>query len=221
MSAAEAVEPETPVEPEPVEDETPADEPDEPETDTPDDPDAADDDAPSVEAQLAQLREIDKKLEKERALHEKRLAALHGDAWAEHVMCPLCVGDGFLTPYGPGELPAEQLDAMDALAGRYTPPEYVTDSDYERCSHCEGWGRTVTGAQNPENLTKLCDKCSGNGFTKKLYVPPPVAVLPIPGSPEAVNAQAPVSYGANGAADKWGRPPGHVHYGIEPQYVTA
>lgn len=221
MSAAEAVEPEVPVDDEPVEPDTPGDEPDNDDPDAPDDPAAAETDTPSVEAQLAQFRENEKKLEKERALHEKRLAALHGDAWENHVMCPLCIGDGFLLPYGPGELPSEQLDAMDALSGRYTPPEYVEDSDYECCDHCAGQGRTITGAKNPENLTKLCDKCSGNGFTKKLFVPQPVAVLPTPGSPAAVNAGTPVSYGSNGAADQWGRPAGHVHYGIEPQFVTA
>lgn len=221
MSAAETADTEPVETEEPVEDDETTENPVEDDEQTEDDEPDAVVDTPSVEAQLAQYRELEKKLEKERALHEKRLSALHGDAWAEHVMCPLCIGDGFLTPYVPGELPFERLDAMDALAGRFTPPEYVTDSDYQRCEHCEGWGKTITGAQNPENLTKLCDKCSGNGFTKTLYVPAPVAVLPVPGSPAVVNAQTPVSYGANGAADQWGRPPGHVHYGIEPQFVTA
>jgi hypothetical protein len=136
-------------------------------------------------------------------------------------MCPLCIGDGFLTPYGPGELPSEQLDAMDALAGRYTPPDYIVDDTYTMCDKCDGQGRNVTGSKVPEHLTKICDDCQGNGYKKKLYVPAPVAQLPVPGSAAAINAGTPVNYGGNGAADQWGRPPGHVHYGIEPQFVTA
>lgn len=169
----------------------------------------------------ARHRMIDKALEKEHKRHERTLSALYAEEWESRVMCPLCIGEGFVLPYRPGELPAEQLDAMDALSGRYSPPEYVEDSDYEGCSHCDGQGHTITGSKNPEHVTKLCDKCSGNGFVRKApsYAPVTPIHAQVPETPQA--PQAPVSYGATGNPDQWGRPPGHVHYGIEPQFVTA
>lgn len=182
---------------------------------------APDDFSLTTEEEATRLRLLDKSLEKENARHERSLKALHAEAWDAYVMCPLCIGEGFLLPYGPGELPGEQLDAMDALSGRYTPPEYVVDDAYVMCDKCEGQGRNITGSKVPEHMTKLCDDCQGNGFKKKLYVPAPVAVLPPANSAAAINAQTAVNYGGNGAADQWGRPPGHVHYGIEPQFVTA
>lgn len=221
MSTAEAVDPETPVEPEPGDPDETTPEP-EPEPETPvvdDDPDQ--DEGAAQRDQIAVAAEMDKKLEKEAKLHEKRLGDIYGDQWEHRVMCPLCIGEGFMLPYGPGELPAEQLEAMDALSGRYTPPEYVEDSKYTMCEHCAGQGRTITGSKNPEHVTKLCDDCGGNGFKAKLYVPTPIATLPAPGSPEALNAGTPPNYGGTGPADQWGRPAGHVHYGIEPQFVTA
>lgn len=175
----------------------------------------------NTEEEATRLRLLDKSLEKENARHERSLEALHADAWEAYCMCPLCIGEGFLLPYGPGELPGEQLDAIDALAGRYAAPEYIVDDSYVMCDKCDGQGRNVTGSKVPEHLTKLCDDCQGNGFKKKLYVPAPVTQLPVPGSAGAINAQPPVTYGAPGAADQWGRPQGHAHYGIEPQFVTA
>jgi hypothetical protein len=163
----------------------------------------------------------EKALDREAKLHEKRLSGIYGDeAFAHFTMCPLCE-DGFLTPRAPGQLPEEQLAAIDALAGKYAPPEYIEDADYEKCAHCAGHGHTLTGAVNPEHLTKLCDKCGGNGFVNKA-APQGSGVVyqwPAPETPPA--APEPVNYGAPGTPDNWGRPPGHPHYGIEPQYVTG
>lgn len=175
----------------------------------------------TVEEEAMRAKMIDKGLEKEHARHERALKALYGELWEERVMCPLCIGEGFLMPWQPGELPPEQIEAIDALSGRFASPTYVEDTDYTMCDHCAGQGHTLTGSKNPEHITKLCDKCVGNGFVKAtpqfVLVPP----IPLPGSPDALNAQAPVSYGAPGVPDAWGRPVGHVHYGIEPQFVTG
>ena len=205
---------ETETETEPEEDEE--GEPEEDEEGEPE-PVAAEADPDEVQRLLA----IEKALERENKRHEKSLSTLYAEQWEHYVMCPLCIGEGFLRPWPVGELPGEQLDAMDVLSGRFTPPEYVEDADYQRCDHCDGWGKTITGAQDPGHLTKLCDKCSGNGFKARspsfVVVPP----TPLPGAPDAMNAQPAVNYGASGPADAWGRPAGHVHYGIEPQFVTA
>lgn len=217
--AVEQEETEAPTEPEPS-DPDPEPEPKE----APEPGDKPETDAPPEElgpSDEQRQRMIDKGLERENKRHERALSALYGDEWDSLVTCPLCVGDGFFHPWQPGELPEEQLQAIDALSGRHAPPEYIEDTDYEKCDHCDGHGHTITGSQNPEHITKLCDKCAGNGYVKKspsLVVPLP-APAPIPG---VVPATEPVpNYGATGPDDAWGRPAGHAHYGLDPRYVTG
>lgn len=163
----------------------------------------------------------DKALERENKRHEKTLGNLYGEEWDNLSLCPLCMGEGFTLPHAPGDLPEEVLQAMDALSGRYAPPEYVEDTDYERCDHCQGHGRTITGSQNPEHVTKLCDKCQGNGFVRKQATNGNVAQFPVPTLDAPAPVGPPPTYGSPEPDDQWGRPAGHAHYGLDPRYVTG
>ena len=155
-------------------------------------------------------------LDREARRHEKALEKAYGPEWDSRVMCPLCEAEGFLTGWQAGAMPDEQWNAVYALAGQYKPPELIEDSSYQRCEHCDGWGETLSGAQRDDKRTKLCDVCSGNGYVAR---PPQLPKIDMAQWSTPAPAQPAPTFNMNGTPDRWGRPEGHPHYGMDPALV--
>ena len=162
------------------------------------------------------LAELTKGLDRESRRHEKALEKLHGADWDAYGLCPLCIGDGFLLPHPAGSLPAEQWEAIRALAGQLIPPDYQTAKDVDVCQDCQGWGRVITGSKAEGHETKLCSTCSGNGYTPKGTQYAPVS---IPSAPSFPGMTAPLNGNENLPKDEWGRPAGHPRFGISPEHT--
>jgi rubrerythrin len=175
---------------------------------------------PELSAEAAMAR--DKAAEREHKRHENALAKIHGEQeWQLYSLCPLCVGDGYLTPWPQGEMVPEQFEAITAFAGRTEPVEYKESSFHQRCEECDGRGHTISGAQPPLDPLKLCDACNGNGYTQKTPQLPTPAPVTIPATANGQGVPIIPSYGSPGPADEWGRPSGHAHYGIPPAAVIG
>lgn len=200
-----------------VEDVPPAE--DEPEEDVPfEEPLTAPEQAAKDEAAAMAL---DRKLTSEDKRHQTALGKAFGEEWPQHVRCALCDGIGFLDPNLAGGLTHDQWGQVLETAIAMTVVPYIEDTNYETCPHCDGRGKTLSGAKPPLDPTKLCDVCSGNGFIQKAPRVPqyvaPVTTAPTNGQIEYTIP----SYGSSAADDQWGRPAGHAHYGIPPAAVVG
>lgn len=203
---AARVEAEQPEEPEQGEDEPEQDE-EQPEPEPEEDPGS------ELAAQLH-----DKALTREHTRHENALAKLYGDAWVGYTMCPLCIGEGFMLPYNAGEVVQEQWEAIMALSGRAPADDFIQDSEFERCDHCDGHGQTITGAALDATPIKMCGRCNGLGYRQKAPQLPTI-IYPAPAAaPAPPNPLTDFTPGL-GAPDQWQRRPGHPHYGIAPDMV--
>jgi len=217
-------------------DETPGLEPDEPATEP--ETETTEHEARVTEAeQKIDLAEREKKLRQEDGRHENALKRIYGDEFAEHAYCPLCLGQGFLTPIPAGGQPDEVWDAIVALSGRTPAATYEHPGELVTCDRCRGHGQVATGALNEHNAVIPCQRCDGRGYFNtedpvhrgRLGLAPP-APAPAP-LPTFAPYQPPASV-ANGAsldppagwyaagkigADPWDRWPGHPRYGIDPE----
>ena len=200
-----------PVEGDPIE----AD-PGEPEGDpAPDQPEQPPAPAEPTQAQVEAIwANLGRHAEKHRAEVEKRSK----DMWPHLAPCPLCLPDapGFLFPE-PGYLgdPGRQM-AVRQLLGIEDEPEYESDEQAEVCSRCKGRGKLRTGSLVPEQITRVCPDCSGQGWKAHVVAPAtPQVFTPAPPAP------VPQPYtGGNGVAfDAWQRPAGHPHFGRPPAEV--
>lgn len=185
---------------------------------TSDEPEQAE---PSPAADQAALEAQDKALTAEDGRHNKALGKIYGDEWPEHVRCALCDGIGFLHPELASGLTNEQWAQVVGAAIAMTQRPYIEDANYERCQHCDGWGQTLSGAQDPEHYTKLCDVCSGNGYIQRAPRLPQLAPVPqTTGGNGTVDLTFP-TYGSPAVDDAWGRPGGHPHYGVPPAAIQG
>ena len=197
-----------------------------------DEPEAA---APAPTVDIA---EREKKLRSEDTRHENALKKIHGDDFAEHAFCPLCLGQGFLTPMGAGDMPDEIWEAVKALAGKMEGGEYEHPVELVQCERCNGYGQVATGAKNEHNAVIPCEPCQSRGYfnlkdpvhrgrlglaPEQAQAAPPPAVFPtfnLPQPPQPAGEQPPVGWVDSGKpnADTWGRWPGHARYGNDPSF---
>ena len=185
----------------------------------PDDEDPEDEPAPAATAEpssLAVVGELNKKYAAETKRHENALAKLHPDDWDQFAMCPLCIGDGFLTPIPEGTIVPELWEAIKALAGKLEDGKFPLASYTEPCQTCDGWGMVRTGAKNDNQRALPCKACNGMGWRDKPGEPPALSVVPTGGTaPGGYTPPAPVSP----VHDAWGRPAGHERFGIDIQFT--
>lgn len=179
-------------------------------------------------------KEKDKKLTSETTRHENALAKIHGDAWVDYNMCPLCIGDGFILPTPAGAMPDPQWEVIQAYAGKIGDRPLKTASWTRVCDDCEGWGVVLTGGRSEHQIEVICKRCEGRGWfdtdteaqAQRLGTNlPPAPVYPIFHQPDAqvTHNQTPLDQPPDGwhtgpkhGADSWGRWPGHSRYGIDP-----
>ena len=152
----------------------------------------------------------------------RRVENLFGEDFEALTGCPLCPDNlpGFIIPEALS--PELRKQVIDYLQGQ-DAPEMTQEPGIEACDVCNGWGEALTGSKVPGKQTKLCSKCSGNGWTTNqdrqqweqnavlrgqaaLAVVPPVTF-----SPATITLPQ---------TDQWGRPQGSPFYGHDPQYMT-
>jgi hypothetical protein len=175
----------------------------------------------------------DKRFTTEAKRHENALAKLHPDDWDTFAMCPLCIGDGFLTPIAPGEMPDQIWEAVTVLSGRVQTGELQTAPYAEVCETCAGYGMVLTGARNETNASLPCRTCAGYGWldlgqpqtpgqiipNAKKVPPAPAALVSVPGYAQPPREPYPDSGiefqpFIGGANDPYGRPAGHPRWGM-------
>jgi len=163
-----------------------------------------------------EIEALNRKLEAEAVRHSKRVAEIMGDDFQLLIPSPVDWTPGFLFNV-PGMLPEpEQVAALDAILGRAGLEDFVPAEDVEPCEKCNALGRTLTGSRVEGQQTKPCAKCSGSGFQTKI-----APLAPVPPIDYNVNASSAGVIVPNQpiAADRYGRPYGHPHYGLEPANV--
>jgi hypothetical protein len=155
-------------------------------------------------------------LEKQAAKHAAAVEKIMGDDFAMLVPSPVDWTPGFIFNV-PGMQPMpEQVAALHAILGEAPPAEYPDDPGREACADCQGSGKLKTGSRVPNEEALSCRFCNGHGWVGEGNMRvAPLQLVPPPqpnngGSPEPNTLQV---------ADRWGRPVGHPHYGLEPAYV--
>lgn len=195
---------------------------------------------PDEPSSLELVQEMAKKIGAEAKRHENALAKLRPDDWDQHVMCPLCIGDGYLLPIPPGKQPDEIWEAIRALSGRVDSGALKPAPFAELCEVCGGTGQVDTGASSNTMPTPACRECAGYGWldldppslghppapnAKKL---PPVGgthtgqLYPVPAPaepwPDHHLSFIPVP---GGVPDPWNRPAGHPRWGSDTTEAGA
>lgn len=183
------------------------------------DPDAEPDAAAQAEPTPRTQKEIEavqRALEKQADRHTKRVREIMGDDFAMLVPSPVDWTPGFIFNV-PGMLPDdEQVAAFDAILGRGAHADLREAEDAEGCDKCNALGEVLTGSRKPGQETKPCSACTGTGWKVKAAPLAPVAPMP---TPQTYNPPQPTGTGHTFGADQWGRPVGHLHYGIPPAQV--
>ncbi len=128
------------------------------ETETKTDGETAPEPEPEPESEPADEASAEAQLEALSAYmdaHEAAMAGMFGDDWASMRACATCNGFGF-TP----------VDGIQA------------HPETERCAACAGHGVLLSGSQNEAHVAVACEKCGGQGYTRKLPpTPDPVTNL--------------------------------------------
>jgi hypothetical protein len=189
----------------------------------PEDGDGGAADSPGDEAappprSQAEIDALTKKLEAEAARHEKRVAEIMGDDFALLVPSPVDWTPGYIFNVPEMHPQPEQVAALHALLGGAQPVELRPATDAEACEACNALGEVLTGSRKPGQETKPCVACGGTGWKPKSAPLAPVQVFPAGGNG---NDAQPVQPNTLQVADRWGRPVGHPHYGLEPAFVGA
>lgn len=164
-----------------------------------------------------EIRKAERAIEAER----KKLAGILGDAYVAHD-CPLCSALGFLPelpPVGTQLLVNEGEAGIEFLAmPPQATPDYVAAKDKGPCDWCNAEGFVTTGSRNPNAAVMPCSKCQGNGWVMVAVEAPPPAPSPV------VTMQPPNGnpvYVPTIGPDAWGRPEGHVHWGVPPANIQG
>lgn len=166
----------------------------------------------------ARLKKISSQMYGEDKRHEKRYAEILGDDFGMYAPCPLCQLAGFAFTYPPGSMPEEQRAAVAVVLGESGVSEYQAAPWAEQCSTCQGLGEVLSGSQTINGRLIVCKVCNGAGWVDKREPVAPLAAVPSYGTGQTPQPVYPVS---PDGPDRWERPPGHVHYGIPPMYVTG
>jgi len=130
--------------------------------------------------------------------------------------CPLCTFPGLAIPRAEHEVTSDVVARVLALIGRNVEPEYKPSQAYIRCEACDGWGDVLTGAQKDVSRTAMCVQCGGKGYVNNVQ---PIIQTPAPAAPNFPGAGLAYTPLPNGTPDAWNRPPGHVHWGLDPSTV--
>ena len=177
--------------------------------------DAAAASAPAPRSQ-DEIEKLTEKLAREADRHAKRVQEIMGEDFALLVPSPVDWTPGFIFNVPEMHPFPEQIDALLALVGRQTEDDLLDADDAEACDKCNARGITKTGSRVDGQRTKPCGKCNGNGWVTK-FTPVVVQTGYSNGSP--ATGSAVISPETFAVTDRWGRPNGHPHFGLDPVTV--
>jgi hypothetical protein len=183
------------------------------ETEPPPEPEPAGDPLPNIGPD--ELRRAELAITAQR----KKLAGILGDDYVQHD-CPLCAALGFLPELPDAGTRLEFFEGENglelALAEAPVDPAFVQAKDKAPCDWCDALGFVLSGSQNPNARVVPCSKCSGNGWVTVAADASPGLV---PASSQNVPPAAAPGPPAGIGPDAWGRPEGHVHWGVPPSSI--
>lgn len=162
-----------------------------------------------------------RKAERARSDQQKRLARILGAEYVAHE-CLFCTGLGFTPELPPVGATFHIVQGADGPTFEVQGPTddipLLTAPDKTMCDECDGYGEVLTGSKAPHGMVAPCSKCAGNGWIMVARESPVVLDF----SPALASPVAGVAVqGSNGAPDAWGRPAGHVHWGVPPASVPG
>lgn len=178
----------------------------------------ADAEAPAAPRSQAEIDALTRKLEAEAQRHEKRLREIMGEDFALLVANPTDWTPGYIFNVPEMHPTPEAVAALDALIGRASQFDLQEATDAQACEACNALGEVLTGSRKPGQETKPCSQCNGTGWKVKLEMPSPLATV-AQIQPNATTV--PAAPNQFQVADRWGRPAGHPHYGLEPASISA
>lgn len=173
--------------------------------------------APPAPRTQKEIEAIQRALEKEAERHDKRVREIMGDDYAMLVPSPVDWTPGYIFNVEGMRPDDEALAVLDAIIGREAGADFLPAEDAQPCEKCGALGRTLTGSRVQGQETKPCSTCSGSGWVPKLALPQVPAPAMVYGNGNTGNPVAPNQVAV---ADRWGRPSGHPHYGLEPALVS-
>jgi pyruvate/2-oxoglutarate dehydrogenase complex dihydrolipoamide acyltransferase (E2) component len=176
---------------------------------------------PAPEPPASQMTEQEaerefKKLEKLAETYLPKALALTEKLGIPAQACPLCTFPGLAIPRSENEVTSDVEAAVLGMIGREPQPKLRRSEAYQRCPECDGWGEVDTDAQKAISRAAVCPNplCGGKGYvTVSLDRRPATSANGYPG------AEIPHTPLPQGIPDAWGRPAGHVHWGIDPAAV--
>lgn len=172
----------------------------------------------SEEDMQARLKKISSQMDGEDKRHEKRYREILGDDFGMYAPCPLCQLAGYAFTWPPGTMGEEQRAAVAIVLGESGATEYQPAPWAEKCTACDGLGEVLSGALTQHGRLITCRACESRGWVEKREPVVPLVSVPQLGAPQTPQPVYPIS---NDGPDRWDRPPGHPHYGIEPKYVVG
>ena len=189
----------------------------------PEDGDGGAADSPGDEAappprSQAEIDALTKKLEAEAARHEKRVAEIMGEDFALLVPSPVDWTPGYIFNVPEMHPQPEQVAALHALLGGVAPVDFPDDPGRTTCDMCLGTTKLKTGSLDPIEAALPCRFCQGHGWTGEGN--PKIEPVHIASVTHLVQGDPPQPNTLQ-VADRWGRPVGHPHYGLEPAFVGA
>lgn len=98
--------------------------------------------------------------------------------------------------------------------------QFAVDPDKQRCGKCNGYGQLRSGSLTEAALV-TCMECTGNGWVAVYHPPPPAQGSPQFGVQQVPPGYIPATSEAQAVRDQWGRPLGHVHFGMDPASIGA
>lgn len=172
-------------------------------------------------------KEIEKRLEKldaEAQRHSKRVAEIMGDDFGMLLPSPLDWTPGFVFRPDVAPLDPAAYQATMAYLGGPGAADYKDDPERAQCDLCGGLGKLKTGSLVENQDALPCRKCRGQGWYGEGNLPPlapPAQIGTSAGAATVTYTQPPMPPPNTPvqAADRWGRPAGHPHYGIDPVQV--
>lgn len=164
--------------------------------------------------------------------YTRKVQAIQRETPLGLVECPLCPVPGFVSELSPTEPDPSVVEVVSEYLGLGGTPKLRPHAYFETCPTCDGQGAVATGSKRAGFLDEPCPDCTGrgyidtrqrnelermaaNGATGAATLPPPTYTHPSGEWGQSTITQGGFTFVSppGGAADQFGRLPGHPLYG--------